>query len=880
MAGNRSLTKYRAKRDFKKTREPKGSSGAVPSEHLRFVIQKHAARRLHYDLRLELDGVFKSWAVTRGPSLVPGDKRLAVQVEDHPLDYGDFEGTIPAGEYGGGTVQLWDRGFWAPLNGRSPQQSLEDGDLKFVLVGEKLQGAWALVRMRNDRDGGKRTNWLLIKKQDAGAASAERSEALLAEDRSVASGRAMAEIAGGQGRPPTPFITASRSGAAKGKAPKASSGQPISKAAPAQGPRARGKRSAGAMPEFVAPQLARLVERPPAGPGWAHEIKFDGYRLQLRVEDHHVNIRTRQGLDWTDRFSKLAELAGELPDCLLDGEVVALNAKGLPSFAALQAALSDRRTDSLVLFVFDLLYLRGADLRALPLSERKRKLRALLPGSWDHKPIRFVSAIDGQGDAVLASAARMGLEGVVSKRLDAPYRSGRGESWTKTKYRAGQEVVIGGWTTDGGSVRSLIVGVHRDGQLRYAGRVGTGFGPKAQKLLLKKLRNLTVATSPFKEAVPEQAGPGPIRWIKPELVAEIEFAGWTTAGLVRQAAFKGLRDDKPASEVVMEAPRKKSPSTPGRASTPGARPRPRSGAATVSGVSISNPDKALWPDGGDGTPVTKLEYARYLERIGPELLPHVQGRPCSIVRAPDGITGQQFFQRHGAPGTSALLTLVKVRGERGPYLQIDRLEGLAAIAQAGGLELHPWNCAPGQPELPGRLVFDFDPAPDVAFSAVIEGARELRARLKSAGLVAFCKTTGGKGLHVVVPLAQRRGGNVTWDVAKTFARTICAQMSADSPRRYTTTLAKKARTGLIFLDYLRNDRTATAVAPYSTRARPGAPVSMPLPWSEVRAGLDPAAYTLRSVPKRLARIGEWKEYAKSGRPLSQAVRRLVNADKS
>jgi bifunctional non-homologous end joining protein LigD len=878
MAKTKRLSKYRAKRDFSKTREPQDSRASVPSEHLRFVVQKHAARRLHYDLRLELDGVFKSWAVTRGPSLFPGDKRLAVQVEDHPLDYGDFEGTIPAGQYGGGTVQLWDRGFWAPLNGRSPQQSLEDGDLKFVLVGEKLQGAWALVRMRSDRDGGKKSNWLLIKKQDAGATNAQRSEALLAEDRSVASGRAMAEIAAGEGKSPTPFVTAPQSAAARAQSPRSSAGRGSGAAGRPPRRGAARKLNTGAMPEFVAPQLARLVASPPAGADWAHEIKFDGYRLQVRVENHLVRIRTRQGLDWTERFPKIAELAGDLPDCLLDGELVALDASGIPSFAALQAALSDRRTDSLVLFVFDLLYLDGSDLRALPVSERKRQLRAVLPKSRDHTQIRFVSAIAGRGDDVLASAGRMGLEGVVSKRLDAPYRSGRVDSWTKTKYRGGQEVVVAGWTTDGGSVRSLLAGVHRDGQLTYVGRVGTGFGSKAQKQLLAPLRRLTVAASPFKDPVPEQAGPGPVRWLRPELVAEIDFAGWTSAGMVRQAAFKGLRADKPASEVIMEAPRDTSVSGPGRPSSAGARLR--SGAATVRGVAISNPDKALWPDGGDGTPVTKLEYARYMERIGPELLPHVQGRPCSIVRAPDGINGQQFFQRHASPGSSSLLTLVKVRGERGPYLQIDRLEGLAAVAQAGGLELHPWNCAPGQPEVPGRLVFDFDPAPDVAFSAVVAGARELRERLDAAGLVAFCKTTGGKGLHVVVPLAQRRGSTVTWDVAKTFARTICAQMVADSPTRYTTTLAKKERTGRIFLDYLRNDRTATAVAPYSTRARPGAPVSTPLAWSAVRTDLDPAAYTLRTVPNRIARIGEWKEYATSSRPLAQAVRRLLKAGKS
>jgi len=879
MARSRLLAKYRAKRDFKKTREPEGARAVAPSQHLRFVIQKHAARRLHFDLRLELDGVFKSWAVTRGPSLVPGDKRLAVQVEDHPLDYGDFEGTIPVGQYGGGTVQLWDRGFWAPLNGRSPQQSLNDGDLKFVLVGERLRGAWALVRMRHDREGGKRTNWLLIKKRDAGAASAERSEMLLAEDRSVASGRRMADIAAGRRAPPTPFVMAADADDPKTNAHKRRRGRDKTPAVRGgDRHRAGSRKLRSQMPRFVAPQLPKLVQKPATGPGWAHEIKFDGYRLQVRVENHHAEIRTRNGLDWTERFPEIAALARNLPDCLLDGELVALDAEGLPSFAALQEVLSDNKTDALILFVFDLLFLRGEDLRRLPLTERKRRLRVLLPSTFASKQIRFVSAIEGSADAIVTSARHMGLEGVISKRLDAPYRSGRSDSWTKFKSRGGQEVLLGGWTTDGGSVRSLLAGVNRNGRFEYVGRIGTGFGSRAQKLLLPKLRSSTVAASPFSGAVPKQSGPGVLRWLRPDLVAEIEFAGWTKSGMIRQAAFKGLREDKPATTVVMETPARTSPRAPD-GSYKVAGMKARSGTATVMGVAISNPDKPLWPDGGDGTPVAKLEYARYLEQVGSELLPHIQGRPCSILRAPDGIAGQHFFQRHGSPGTSPLLTLVKVRGERGPYLQIDRLDGLVAVAQAGGLELHPWNCAPGSPDIPGRLVFDFDPAPDVKFSAVVEGARELRERLKATGLIAFCKTTGGKGLHVVVPLASTRDSDVTWTLAKTFARTICVQMVADNPGRYTATLAKKARAGRIFLDYLRNDRTATAVAPLSTRARPGAPVSMPLAWSFIRADLDPAAYTLRTAPGRMSRVGEWRDYAQGERSLSRAARHLLSRRK-
>jgi len=903
----RKLATYRSKRDFSRTAEPSGAHAVAPSSRLRFVIQKHAARRLHYDLRLELDGVFKSWAVTRGPSLDPADKRLAVEVEDHPLDYGDFEGTIPQGEYGGGTVQLWDRGYWKPEGSRSAADQLAAGQLKFSLDGDRLGGSWVLVRIRNDRTGGKRTNWLLIKHRDESARPGA-GEAVLAEDRSVASGRDMSEIAAGHGRAPRPFMLASRargqanavwhSNRGNGSATKAKSISRGASAADARAahsaprPQPRASSARRAPPEFVAPQLAKLVERPPTGPGWGHELKIDGYRMQLRVAGGRATLRTRKGLDWTEKFSRIAEAADGFPDCIIDGEVAAFGSDGMLTFHALQAALSEDNQDSLVYYVFDLLYEDGEDLRKLPLTERKARLKALLDAARASGPIQYSEHFEQSGDAVLKSACRVAMEGIVSKRLDAPYHAGRGNSWTKAKCRGGQEVVIGGWTHDGGRVRSLLVGVHRNGELRYAGRVGTGFGAAVEKTLRSRLRAVEADESPF-EGTDAPRREANVRWARPRLVAEIEFAGWTGSGMVRQAAFKGLRDDKPAAEVRFEAAapppgvsnaRKtngKNAATKARSSarrgrvTP-ARPAPTAiQADRVMGVTISKPEKALWPDGGDGRPVTKLDLAKYYEAVGPWMLPHLKGRPCSIVRAPDGIDGEQFFQRHAMRGTSNLFTLVKVKGDKAPYLQIDRLEALAAVAQIAALELHPWNCVPGDPELPGRFVFDIDPAPDVDFAQVIEAALELRERLEGLGLITFCKTTGGKGLHVVTEVTQPKTSKVDWPTAKSFAQTVCAQMASDSPERYLTTMAKKDRTGRIFLDYLRNDRTATAVAPLSSRARARATVSMPLTWRQVKRGLDPQRYTVRTAPGLLSRSAAWEGYEKSARPLRDAILKLT-----
>jgi len=876
------LSKYRSMRDFGVTAEPSGDEAAAPAERLRFIVQKHDATRLHYDFRLEHDGVLKSWAVTKGPSLDPHERRLAVEVEDHPLNYGDFEGTIPKGQYGGGSVMLWDRGYWTPKD-RTVEEGLKKGHLSFDLDGERLKGAWSLVRMDHDRRGnGKRTNWLLIKHEDAAAHEGDHDALLQDNATSVASGRAMDAIAEGRGKGPTPFITRPpRSTGAKAERAKAgavwnsnrSDGAPDPP--PGQAKAAPKGKPAASIPAFVEPQLTRIVDRPPGGDGWGHEIKFDGYRMQLRVAGGKATLKTRKAIDWSHRFSEIVADAAHLRDCLIDGEAVALDDHGAPDFAELQAALSSGETEGLVFFVFDLLFDGKEDLRALPLADRKARLQALVEGAGPR--IRYVDHFETGGDAVLSSACRMQLEGVVSKRLDAPYHSGRSESWLKSKCRGGQEVVIAGWTSEAGKpFRSLIAGVHRGGKLVHVGRIGTGFSAAKVSALLPKLQAVETDTSPFKgpDAPRKTAG---VHWVKPVLVAEIESAGWTGSGSLRQASFKALREDRPAEEIVAEVAEPVEKAVPrAKAEAKGAltpkAPKRAPGGNVVMGVTLSNPDKVLWP-AADGEPeVTKRDLALYYEATAAAIMPHIKGRPCSVIRSPDGIGGQTFFQRHVGQGTSALVTSVTVSGDRKPYIQIDRPEALIAVAQTGGLELHPWNCLPDQPEVPGRLVFDLDPGPGLTFDDVIRAAKEVKDRLETVGLVAFCKTTGGKGLHVVTPLTA--DPKLTWPEAKAFARELCARMAADSPDRYLVNMAKAKRDKKIFLDYLRNDRMSTAVAPYSPRGRPGAPVSMTLTWSQVKTGLDPKAYTIRTVPALLATSKAWADYDESARPLRAAIAKL------
>ena len=878
------LSLYRQKRNFSKTGEPSGAAKVAPAEYPRFVIQKHAASRLHYDLRLEVEGVFKSWAVTKGPSLDPKARRLAVETEDHPLDYGDFEGTIPKGEYGGGTVMLWDRGFWAADGDAA--KALRKGELRLTLAGEKLQGSWVLVRLRHDREHGKRTNWLLIKRHDGFERTGD-GESVLAEDRSVASGRSMEQIAAATGRSPKPFmldksnsfkadavwhsnrdrIDARRTGPAPLLAPAA-----VVRHEPATPVRRRrSKAHVNAMPRFVEPQLCKRAGRPPTGGDWVHEIKLDGYRMQLRVEAAEAVMRTRKGLDWTEKFATIAQAARRLPDCIIDGEVVALDRNGAPDFAALQAALSEGRSRDLTYFVFDLLFEGDEDVRTLPLTQRKERLRNLISGKGSHVgKIKYVEHLSEPGDAVLKSACTLNLEGIISKRASASYASGRSESWHKSKCRGGQEVVIGGWSGSAATVRSLIVGVYRGGHLVHTGKVGTGFNARNSSGLLQKLKALKTDGNPFDGKSAPHRGKD-WNWVEPKLVAEVEFAGWTGDGNVRQAAFKGLREDKPAKEVRAEVSRRAD-----AAQLPMSKlrnNRVKGGSEVVMGVVISKPDKPLW---SPPESYTKLDLARYLEKVGPWMMQHLKGRPCSIIRAPEGINGERFFQRHEMKGMSNLLSTAKVEGDRKPYIQIDRIEGLIAAAQIAAIEFHPWNNQPGHPANPGRLVFDLDPAPDVAFAAVIAAARELKERLEALGLTSFCKTTGGKGLHVVTPLKVKEKDELGWDEAKAFAQAVCSAMAGDSPKKYLLNMSKKLRTGKIFLDYLRNDRMSTAVAPLSPRMRPGAPVSMPLHWSEVRAGLDPLRFAMATAPALLAKSKPWRQYCESEFPLKVAIRKFVS----
>jgi bifunctional non-homologous end joining protein LigD len=826
------LKTYQAKRRFGETPEPKGVKGKPKAGGGRYLIQRHAATRLHYDFRIERDGVLKSWAVTKAPSRDPAVKRLAVEVEDHPLDYGGFEGTIPSGNYGAGTVQMWDEGTWRPQEPKTFDADFARGSIKMCLEGERLKGGWALVRLKSDRGKpSKRNNWLLIKEKDEHAVPGE-GDANMEIDASVTTGRTMAEIGDGKRQ--------------------WTSSKPVAKKGPGKPKPTRGQtQAAKRAPAFVPIQLCTSADLPPQGAGWAHEIKLDGYRIQVGVGGGQAKVRTRKGLDWTDRFPELAEQAAGWPDAVIDGELCALDADSMPDFSALQTAISDGKTGKLIYFAFDLLSEGAEDLRALPLSHRKARLRAYV----DHvgkagANLRYVDHFATTGKAVLESACRMDLEGVISKKLDAPYRAGRSSTWVKSKCRGRDEVVIGGWSSEGGTrFRSLLVGVREGRSLRYAGRVGTGFPAALVKTLLLALKAQASDDNPFSgEGKPK--GGRDIHWVKPVLVAEIEHAGMTEGGSVRQAAYKGLREDKPASEVTDD------PRAPVK---PEAARQKAGGKVIVAGVTISNPDKVLWPESELGPAVTKADLARYYEAAAERILAHVADRPVSIIRAPDGIGGEQFFQRHAMPGSNPRLKLIDVK-ERKPYVGVEDAGGLVAIGQSGGLELHPWGARPGDPETPDQITFDLDPDEGLDFNDVIRAAKTVKAELERLGLTPFVKTTGGKGLHVVVPIKSDGRSRVEWDQAKAFAKAVSERVRAADPEHFTTTLAKKARGGKIFLDYLRNGRMATAVAPWSPRARPGATIAFPLSWGQVKAGLEPKAYSLHTYEALLKKADPWKGF--------------------
>jgi bifunctional non-homologous end joining protein LigD len=893
------LSTYHKKRKFDVTAEPRGQVSRRQGRS--FVVQKHDATRLHYDFRLEHDGVLKSWAVTRGPSLVPGEKRLAVHVEDHPIEYGEFEGTIPKGQYGGGTVMLWDRGTWEPEG--DPDKGFKKGHLVFDLDGEKLKGRWHLVRMRG-RPKEKRENWLLIKGDDEVSRAAGDPDILEQKDKSVATRRSMDEIAAGRkpkikskvkaaavwnsvartersARPAAPPARSREREGAKAGGRKRPVGRVSASARKAKAPKAKTpkrkvpKRKApkgnARLPDFVPPCLAKLETAAPEGAGWVHEIKFDGYRIQARLDGGEVALLTRKGLDWAKKFSPVVAAVAALParTALIDGEIV-VEVDGVSDFSALQADLSAGHGERFIYCVFDLLHLDGIDYAARPLVERKAALKELVVGA--DATIRYSEHLDDPGRVVLSQACKMTLEGIISKSREAPYRSGRTGDWVKAKCNGRQEFVIGGVvpsTVMPRAVGALAMGYFEDGKFVYAGRVGTGFDHESAASLYRDLEDLRVSKPPFDLRLPPaERRRKDVRWIEPRVVAEIEFRGFTADKMLRHAAFKGVRADKDAAEVIREevadmaattdtgaATRKREDSKP-RPTKRAAKPRaPTQGAANaVAGVKLSHPERVYWDDVG----VTKKDLADFYADIWDWMAPHLMRRPLALLRCPDGAGENCFVQKH-AHSTFDRSKILSVDDGGEEVLAVDRLEGLIALVQSGVLEVHVWGTTIDHLDRCDRLVFDLDPGPGVTWKTVIAAAREVRSRLDDLGLESFIKTSGGKGLHVVAPIA-----GAAWDAAKDFTHAVALEMAADSPDKYVSKMTKSLREGKIFVDYLRNGRGATAVAAYSSRARQGAPVSVPISWEELKPSLTADKFTVLNLRQRLAKLGSdpWQEIAK------------------
>ena len=845
MAG---LDDYRRKRDFTKTDEPDGAAGTRRRTAARgglLCVQKHAARQLHWDFRLELDGVLKSWAVPKGPSYDPSVRRLAVQVEDHPLEYGDFEGTIPRGEYGGGTVMLWDSGAWEPVG--EPHRGLETGELKVRLSGQKLRGGWVLVRTHSGAgDDGEKAQWLLIKERDAEARPGE-ADPWGTDDRSAASARTMDEIAAGT--------------------------EPEGDDAPAA--RAVWHARASELPATVPLSLATLVPEPPDGDAWLHEVKYDGYRIAARVAGRDVRLLSRNGKDWTERFAAVAgTLAGlGLKGTWLDGEMVVFDRRGVSDFHALQASLKAGRADAVTYVVFDLLFDDGSDLRELPLRERKARLERLLAGHAGASGgrVRYSDHIEGSGAEVLAAACRNGLEGVVSKRAGDAYAGLRTRSWLKAKCARRQEFVIGGYTEPAGArigLGALLLGTYEDGALRFAGRVGTGFDEAALRHLAARLAKLEQARPPFADT-PRGAAAREVHWVAPELVAKVSFSEWTADGRLRQPVFRGLREDKAADDVVREGAAASAAATdpPRSSSRPPGGPGDRSGgpgrdaAAEVGGVTITHPDRLVFPEAG----ITKLQVAQYYDAVGDLLVPHLARRPLTVIRCLKGVTEGCFFQKHVTSSVPRSVARTTVRGADGAsvvYPVVDTREALLTMVQNGAVEFHVWGSRVEELERPDVLVFDLDPAPDVPWPQVREAARALRDELARRGLDSFLKTSGGKGLHVVVPVTP----GPQWARVAAWTREVVEALVAREPGKYTATMSKAKRGGRVFVDHFRNGRGATSAAPYSLRARPGAPVAMPIAWDELTRTGGGGDWILASVLERIARrrSDPWADFTVTG----------------
>ena len=844
MPGSASLRAYNQKRNFTRTQEPRGKLQRRAGDL--FVVHKHDARRLHYDLRLELDGVLKSWAVTRGPSLSPADKRLAVRTEDHPLDYAEFEGKIPEGEYGAGSVIVWDRGRWSTEG--DPHQQLAKGHLTFELDGSKLKGRWHLVHMKG-RDKGGKENWLLIKVDDEYARADGGTGLLEDEPRSVKTGRTVEDVAGSEVRIRRKPGTSARSRKSPEKEPRKAPAKATAGAAPRADIKVKGAKPA-ALPSFIEPALASLVEKPPTGDRWVHEVKFDGYRLLARLDHGRVKLFTRSGLDWTSKFANVAKALAALPvvTAFLDGEVVVETEHGVPDFGALQADLSEGRSERFSYYVFDLMHLDGKDVRTAALLQRKAALRGLL-ADVENGVLKYSEHFTDRGDLVLKHAARLGLEGIVSKLANAPYRSGRSKAWLKIKSIESEEFVVIGYvpsTTQRRIVGSLSLATNIKGKLTYAGRVGSGFSAAIADDLWERLEKIRT-NAPALEVHPPVEARRNVRWVKPSLVVEVAFRNWTADNVIRHAVFKGLRPDKAAPEVMRERPAMKKKAK--VAETRGALP-----------VRLTHPDRVLWPDAG----VTKQGLAEFYAETWPWISPWLVDRPLALLRCPGGIAEACFFQKHAWNGISDSIIRSPDPDDGEELLAVRDLEGLLALVQASVLEIHVWGAKLDDIERPDGITFDLDPDADVAWSDVISAAVEVRDRLKAKGLAAFVKTTGGKGLHVYSPLKP----HADWAAAKEFAHGLAKAMASDSPRKYLATASKAQRRGRIFLDYLRNGRGATAVVAYSPRARAGATVSTPIGWGELGPELHSDRFTVTNLLHRLAQGDDpWRDVRKQARRL-------------
>jgi bifunctional non-homologous end joining protein LigD len=871
-AVDEQLGLYRSMRDFEITGEPSGSAKKkfFNNQPLPFVIQKHAATRLHYDFRLGWNGVLKSWAVAKGPSYFTGDKRLAVQVEDHPIDYGGFEGIIPKGQYGGGTVMVWDQGTWEPQAGHTDVDAgLRTGSLKFIMHGTKMKGKWALIRMGGKAANESKPNWLLIKEHDEFERSKDDPPITDEAPNSVVTERSLDEIAKNEDHVWNSKETAKGNAWYRNDAKGSMSNGGVSyKSArgvvklpvPSGAPKEK-------LPQFVTPELALQATTPPSGAGWLHELKLDGYRIQARKDGDKVQLLTRTGLDWTHRMETIAALVGGLPaeKAILDGEVVVLAENGNTSFADLQAAFQEGLKKPLSYFVFDLLHLNGHSLRGLPLVERKALLPTLLEDGGEF--LRLSEHIETSGEVFFEKACELHVEGIISKRAASKYSSGRSGDWLKLKCVHEQEFVIGGFTLPSNGthgVGALLLGYYDAKKLVYAGRTGTGFTQKTHRVLRDQLDELRQSAMPFEKLLAD-ARKGAV-WVKPQLVAQVNFATWTADNLVRQASFKGLREDKPALDVRKEEPtvvprshgtKHASYSAPAgiaAKAVPAEAVRAKDGPAKVgrnkaaasAPIRLTHPEKVLDAE----TQLTKQQLADYYWAIASHMLPHVEGRPLSLVRCPEGSEKQCFYQKHVnhlmPPGVTAVDVPDKKTGKIEPYITLSNAEALAGLAQMGVLEVHPWGSRNEDLEHPDRIIIDLDPDPTVPWGRLAASAGEVRKELKKLGLESFLKSTGGKGLHVVVPIEPKHD----WTVIKQLAHAFVLQMEKVQPDFYLTKMSKAARKEKIFLDYLRNERGATAVAAFSPRARAGAAVSLPLSWNDLKLPERPVV--------RVADFAEWR----------------------